>query len=248
MATPKIVIVMSPPRCGSMWLYNAIRRVCRSAGRGVAPDHVPIDDADLANIFDRAAADAGSDTVYVAKTHRFFVAKSAEIEIRAATALRDPRDMVVSLLNLPSTTHLPRAPGPLVAGVIDVYDKIFAHWGEALHVQRYADIVGRPAYAVARLRAALGLPPAPESDAEIAAALSPAAVGDVVRRAEAGERPARTLGGDAGVAIDLETGFQTGHIGDRATEKWREHLSAEDAAAIAAQFGGWLQARGFPVA
>lgn len=244
---PRLTIVVSPPRCGSTWLYNAIRLVFRSAGYAVKPDEVSTDPQETMRIVDEAARDLDRRTVYVAKSHSPL--SPCGDGVRAATILRDPRDMLVSFRAFPNAAQADADALEIVGVMIGLYDHIAQIWGRAAFWARYEDIVAQPSTVATAFRAATGLPAAPARDREIGTALQPETVREIVARAEAGEGASGPIGekGGAPWGFDRRTGFQTGHIQDGATGKWRTGLSQEDCARIHGRFGDWLTARGFPL-
>jgi len=243
---PKLTIIVSPPRCGSMWLYNAARRVHAQAGLTVKPDDIALGLDAIAYAMQDAAKDADPSTVFVVKTHA--VIGGVGEGVRAATVLRDPRDMALSLIRFMRPGEPVRHVFEIVGTMVNLYTRLDEVWAGEAFKARYVDIVERPEAVAADLRAALGHAANPAGDADIAAALSPQAVARVIAATDAEDAGSISLD-DQGVdrRMDLRTGFQTGHIADRATGKWRGALSVDEAARIRDAYGAWLEAHDFPL-
>ncbi|MEM6491656.1 MAG: hypothetical protein AAF684_07140, partial [Pseudomonadota bacterium] len=47
--------------------------------------------------------------------------------------------------------------------------------------------------------------------------------------------------------MDRKTGFQTGHVGDGASGRWRAEIAPDQLAEIHARHASWLENRGFPL-
>lgn len=243
---PKLTVIVSPPRCGSMWLYNAARRVHEQAGLTVKPDDIALGLDAVLQTAQAAARNADRSTVFVVKTHATI--GGVGDGVRAATVLRDPRDMAVSLTRFMQSSGDVDDMVKIVGTMVSLYEWLDDVWAGEAFKARYVDIVKRPETVAAALRAALGYPANDAGDAAIAVALSPEAVARVIAAADDEDAGSISLE-DEGVdrRMDLRTGFQTGHIGDRATGKWRDALSADDAARIRDVYGDWLEANDFPL-
>ena len=64
---PKLCMVMSPPRCGSMWLYNALRLTLRSAGLSAKPNEIAVGLDNVMALIKSAMADDAPQNAYVVK-------------------------------------------------------------------------------------------------------------------------------------------------------------------------------------
>ncbi|MEM6491655.1 MAG: sulfotransferase domain-containing protein [Pseudomonadota bacterium] len=224
---PKLTIVLSPPRCASMWMYNAVRLSLRGAGYGVFPETIAFGQDQLEALFARAAADRDPQSTYVLKSHlmidrssdgvRSMIDRSRD-SVRIVTVLRDPRDMVVSL-NAFLSGHPPQmGAADMIASLISFYDHLDAAWPDVLHKVDYRDVVARPQSVIAGLRAFLNLAPDADADAQLADTLSHDAVKRIIAAAE--RRPPTQHPSPYDLsdrALDPTTGFQTGHIADGAT-------------------------------
>ncbi|MEM6491283.1 MAG: hypothetical protein AAF684_05180, partial [Pseudomonadota bacterium] len=190
---PKLTIVLSPPRCASMWMYNAIRLSLRGAGYGVFPETIAFGENQLEALFAQASADRDPQSTYVMKSHlmidrssdgvRSMVDRSRD-NVRIVTVLRDPRDMVVSLNAFLSGRPPQMGVADMIASLISFYDHLDAAWTDVLHKTDYRDVVARPQAVVADLRAFLNLAPDAAADAEFAQTLSPDAVKRIIAAAE----------------------------------------------------------------
>ena len=244
---PKLTIIVSPPRCGSMWLYNAARLIHQQGGLTPKPDEVAVGLDEIARTTQRAALDVDPSIVFVVKAHA--VIGGVGDGVFGATVLRDPRDMVVSLARFMGRDALADDAAFVVDQMISVYKRLDDVWEGQVHKARYVDIVERPAMVVAALRAALRHAPDAAGDAAVAAALAPDAVARIVAAAEREDGDSIGLQDyDVDRRMDRRTGFQSGHIGDRATGKWRGAIPAAALAQINAAHGEWLSAHDFPLA
>lgn len=232
---PKLILISTPPRCGSMWLYNACKQVLRSAGRDAQPDDVQLTQNDLERTLLAAGRDRDPRRVFVAKTHD--VIGPAQDGVVIATVFRDPRDMALSFRKFMGESERAVAIHDRVASMIESYRNLERINAGALVRFDYADIVSRPVYALGVLRAALGFKADAAADRAIADDLSPERVKRIVAGAE--------VDPDLGRALDRRTGFQTGHVRGDGDDAWRREIAPADLALIDAQFGDWLDAHGF---
>lgn len=234
---PKLILIVSQPRCGSTWLYNAYKSVCRGAGFDVRPDNIQLRDQDLSTTIAAAGRDRDEAAVYLAKTHK--AVGPAQDGVLAASILRDPRDMALSYRAFVGGAEMETPLMFRVGELIDKYNRIASIYGSRIHWFHYADIGRRPAALIGALRRTLALPAHPDDDRAIAESLTPEAVQRIVASAESVPDVARP--------IDRRTGFQAGHIRGGGDGAWRREIDAGTLARIHAAFGDWLTARGFPL-
>ncbi|MEM6491284.1 MAG: hypothetical protein AAF684_05185 [Pseudomonadota bacterium] len=240
------MLVISPPRCGSMWLYNVARRVLASAGRTVKPDEIAVGLDNLVACVREAGTDPDPNAAYVVKAHRVMRVDGASV--LAATSLRDPRDAVLSCRRFTKTQDTTQPIAHAVAEYVRAYTELRECWGDGLFVARYDDIVSEPARVVGELRAAMGFASNAAEDAAIAAEFSPDAVKRIIATAETDAERGLSLA-DIGQQrmMDRRTGFQSGHIGDGATGQWRDAIAPEQQSMIRERHGDWLRDNGFPL-
>lgn len=250
----KVIWVAGMPRSGSMWTFNVVRELARSAGFRVLPEHVPLSDpecCDYANGEVRANRDP--DTVFVLKTHGYLsTLPPGDLVI---TNIRDIRDALMSYMRF---MHADFETALAVAEInAELADRYLALPDDRRMVLRYDEITAEPASAVARLADRLELPVDDTVVARTADKFGKEKVGAQIesrdRRCrqsiERGQAPADGVlisrADGTCVTIDLSTGFQTGHVSDYRDGDWRRLLSGEQIGAMNRAFGDWLTRNGY---
>jgi hypothetical protein len=235
----KIVWVAGMPRSGSMWTYNIARALVASAGHEVVPTQVPKLEAEVHAEAQRAIADPDPRRVWVLKTHHAipFAAKRALVIL----PLRDPRDVVVSLM------RFMRVPLGHAARGVDAWAALLDHYrqtlapGQVLWL-RYADLALRPGTVVDEIAGFLDVACAPDARDGLVAGLTKGAVRERLDRLTAsGASADRVTNPDGSIRLfDPESGFQTGHVSDYCDGDWRRILPAGEAALIAERYADFL--------
>ncbi len=245
MREAKIVWVAGMPRCGSMWTYNVARALVASAGLEVLPAQVPKLEAEVHAEAQRAIADPDPHRIRVLKTHHAipFGAKRSLVIL----PLRDPRDVVVSLM------RFMRMPLAHAAPRVDAWAALLDHYRRALAPSqvlwlRYADIALRPANVVDEIATFLQVACAPEARDQLVAGLTKAAVRERLDRlAASGAGADGVLNPDGSIRLfDPESGFQTGHVSDYSDGDWHRVLPAAEAALIAERYTDFLRRHDLP--
>lgn len=240
MREAKIVWVAGMPRCGSMWTYNVARALVASAGLTVVPSQVPTRETEVHAEAERAIADPDPSRVWVLKTHHAipFAAKHALVIL----PLRDPRDVVVSLM------RFMRLPLARAASSVDAWAALLDHYRRTLPAAqvlwlRYADIAQRPAAMVDAIAAFLDIPCPAQARDGLVASLTKSAIRQRLDRLAANATAAeRITNADGSFRLfDPESGFQTGHVSDYRDGDWRRLLPAAEAQAIADRYAAFLQ-------
>jgi hypothetical protein len=232
--------IASVPRTGSMWTFNVVRDLARSAGRAPKPELVPQDDAEMEAI-GRAGIAAG-DGLYVLKLHTH-VAADLPHSFYVVTH-RDLRDSVVSFMRF---THSDFEAGLRFAAGAVRSEQHFSTLpaDRTLHLD-YAEIVGTPAAVIARLGLRLGIStPAPlvaeilERYSKVSVRERMAAREQALRQQiadhEAVDRRDFIAQQDRSLrAFDTATGFQSGHVSDYREGDWQRILTAAQQSALEA--------------
>ena len=238
----KAVWIASPPRCGSMWVFNVTRQIARAAGLDVLPAAVPQTQEAMTAAAMEGVLDPAPDRIRVVKVHNNLhpeIPNSCFILPR-----RDVRDAMVSFMRFMRCDF--------DAGLAFVRNAIASarHYDgfppeRALFVD-YADIVARPAAVVDMIGEFLGAPLAPETSDAIASGLDKQNVAHAIRQTEQDlirrSRASGAISSDELVvlgpqdvrAFDTATGFQSGHVSDYREGDWKHLLTAQQRARLAA--------------
>jgi hypothetical protein len=252
----KSVWISTPPRTGSMWLFNVTREMLRRVGRTVLPEKVPQMDTQMIEL---ARCEAWNDTdprrVWVLKVHTLLAREVPKSRI--VTIIRDPRDVLVSYRRFMHTTfeHAMDITEQTVVRFADAYAD---YPPELLFHASYLDIEKRPADLLRRMVDYLDLAITPEAIAQTVEKFSRAKVRQLIektsrrvmhrikRQAPVNRDEVVVLGQDNIRAFDPNTGFQTGHISGSRSGDWRTELSEREKRIIRERIGGWIVRHGFP--
>ena len=229
----KLVWIASMPRSGSMWAYNVSRSVLRRAGREVFPKNVPRKDRDMLALAAQGFKDRDPTNVWTLKVHQCIRRNSPRS--RFITTYRDPRDALVSYKRF-MRCDFERALEAMMwsTRACDYYRSFPAEL--CLHLE-YRDIVKTPRDVVQRIAEHIGCPITSEIVSEVVNEFSKANVKQRIRDTEASLKRRTALGDPNSTgevvhvgpqnqrALDLTTGFQSGHVSDYREGDWKNALT-----------------------
>lgn len=238
----KAIWIASPPRCGSMWVFNVTREITRVAGLEVLPGAVPQTNEAMVAAAAEGMRDPAPGRVRVVKVH-----SNVHPDIpnsRFILPRRDVRDATVSFMRFMRCDF--------EAGLEFARNAIASerHYDgfppERALIVEFADIVARPTAIVDTIGEFLEAPLEPETSDAIACKFDKENVAQTVRRAEEDlvrrSRNGSAISADEVVvlgpqdlrAFDTATGFQSGHVSDYREGDWRYLLTAEQRARLEA--------------
>ncbi len=229
----KAVWIASPPRCGSMWVFNVTRQIARATGLDVLPGAVPQANEAMVAAAAEGIRDPAPDRVRVVKVHSNVCPDMPSS--RFILPRRDVRDAIVSFMRFMRCDF--------EAGMEFARNAIASerHYdgfppGRALSVD-YADIVAHPAAIVDAIAEFLGAPLEPDMSDAIAGNLDKENVARTIQQTEQSlirrSRAGGTISADELVvlgpqdvrAFDTATGFQSGHVSNYREGDWRHLLT-----------------------
>jgi len=250
------VFIAGMARSGSMWTYNATRKLLQHAGYTTLPHEIP---SNTAPYLKKAFTDkTNDDEIYCVKTHMQLQPNLPETKI--INTYRDVRSAMLSYMRF---CHCDFFQGLKVAHSMmlctDYYfDK---HLHDILHIC-YSDIKGRPEAVLLDICNFLELSIEPDAITSLNDALSYEKIKsltgslDTVPVNEQGTlldhddhlqfETVKNLDGSFRV-FDRQTGFQSNHITSKHEEEWKTVLSEAQKEALNQLTEKWLTRYGFPV-
>jgi len=243
-ALPEWILVVGMPRSGSTWSYNVARELLALHGVGTADGFVGERGAVDAHL-ERCGAVPETDRPRLIKFHaltdrvRGLLARGAA---RALYTQRDLRDVVVSRMDFDGVSF----DALLERRQVEAAMAAHARWIEqpALLRVEYADVVARPAAAIARIAGWLGLDVSADQAAAIARRWTPAAAREHAARGGAGRVTARAASAGAR-EYDAVSLLHRNHVVSGAVGRFRERLSPAQIARLEAIAGDWLAREGY---
>ena len=240
-----MIFVSSMARCGSTWVYNITRELCRSAGVTPWPETIPpLDDELMAAAM---SGDPGEGRVWCIKTHRSI--RSPESRIRIICPYRDVRDSLVSYMRFRAVSFDQALES--VQEMMEVTDWYLKDKPDNVHALRYDTIIHNPVKAATDIAGFIGLAVPPEVLVKITGQFSRDRVARYIQdfegnTSDSAGRPGqprvsmRNIDGDA-IAYDPATGFQSGHVGSLPDGSWRSELDQHQQDRLHELAGDWLQ-------
>lgn len=238
----KAVWIASPPRCGSMWVFNVAREIVRAAGLEVLPAAVPQTNEAMIAAAAEGMRDPAPDRVRVVKVHAHVHADIPSS--RFILPRRDVRDAMVSFMRFMNCDF--EAGLEFVRNAMAFERRYDGFPPERTLFVNYTDIVSHPVAVVRTVAAFLETPVAPEKAVAIACSLDKESVARTIRRTEEDlvrrSRDGSAISADEVVvlgpqdvrAFDTATGFQSGHVSDYREGDWKHLLTAQQRARLAA--------------
>lgn len=249
----KLVLVASMPRSGSMWTFNVVRDMFRHLGTEVLPEEVPYLEQVNLQIAEQAVNDPAPAGMHVLKTHQ---PVNVFPQARFIATHRDVRDAMISFMRFMDFDF--ERGLEAAAGMADLSDHFRRFPDDVARQVEYSDIKARPLETANSLATFLGLNlPGPALEAIVAkyAKESVRALIETMERgvdtAEPVTEPTRQAGtvllpGNANArALDVATGFQSGHVSDYQDGDWQALLTAEQKALVEERLGAWLDRHGY---
>lgn len=250
----RAIWVAGMPRAGSMWTYNVVREIVRSAGKSVLPEEAPVSDQESGDYANREIVrNQDPNTVFVFKIHSFI--EALPDQQLAISNIRDVRDTIMSFMRF---MHVDFATALSAAkDYIRLADHYESFPEDRCVLVRYVEIVNDPEKVIARLARRIGVDIKAATGADIAARFSKDRVKALTddkdrqlrRSLETGEQVQGTRRLERGNGIvasfDLETGFQSNHVSSYQEGDWRHMLSEDQIEALNQDFGSWLIRHGY---
>ncbi len=238
----KVVWIASPPRCGSMWVFNVAREIARAAGLDVLPEAVPQTNEAMIAAAAEGMRDPAPDRVRVVKVHAHVHADIPSS--RFILPRRDVRDAMVSFMRFMNCDFEDGL--EFVRNAMAFERRYDSFPPERTLFVNYTDIVACPAAVVRTIAAFLDTPMEPETVEAVARGLDKESVARTIRRTEEDlvrrSRDGSDISADEVVvlgpqdvrAFDIATGFQSGHVSDYREGDWKHLLTAQQRARLAA--------------
>lgn len=251
----KLIWIAGPPRTGSMWTYNICRAVLERAGRDVFPKDVPQRDKQVVALAKTGLQDHDQKSVWVLKVHSR-IAQNAPRSL-FITTFRDPRDSLVSFKRF-MRCDFDRALRATLGGLrlSDYYRSFPKHLCLQLE---YFDIILHPQNVAQRITDHINCQVSSKVLLEAVEEFSKRNVSEIIRRTEenlqgryrSGEAilPGElvTIGPGSQRALDLKTGFQSGHVSNYKEGDWRYILTQTEIDRVHDAMGTWLNRNGYEV-
>lgn len=238
-----------------MWTYNICRTVLERAGRDVFPKNVPQRDDEVVALAKTGLQDYDQKSVWVLKVHTR-IAQDVPRSCFILT-LRDPRDSLVSFKRF-MRCDFDRALRATLGGIRlrDYYKSFPKHL--CLQVE-YLEIILSPENIAQKITEHIACPVRPDVIREVINKFSKRNVSEIISRTEDDLRR-RSRSGEAILpgelvaagarnqrALDLKTGFQSGHVSDYKEGDWRNILTRTEIDRVHDAMGTWLSRNGYEV-
>lgn len=249
------ILVATMPRAGSTWIFNVTREICRLAGYRPMPEEAAFALGDRFEAgFRRAVRDSRRRSAWVLKTHRHLA--DLPEGFRVITAIRDPRDVLVSFARFTRADWQHALVATLNAVKVARTRAELGRRSPLLEIV-YPDIRDRPEAVVGRIATFLDLPVDGETARAIAARFDRASVARRIREREQAVSAAMEAGRFPRAeelvrnfdrsfrVLDRATGFQSGHVSDYRDGDWRCCAPPAALAALHRALGPWLVEHGF---
>nr|CRH05444.1 putative sulfotransferase [Candidatus Magnetococcus massalia] len=250
----KTVWIASPPRTGSMWIFNVTRELLRAAGRTVLPTEVPKRDQEMADLAQHQAwQDSDPNRIWVLKVHAQLEEKLPHSRI--ITTMRDPRDLLISFRRFMGCDFETALKQALLA--VEQHDA-YAKYGEDVLLKlHYRDVTETPDDTLRHICSFLGISVAGGELATIVDRFSRERVAqhteaitqNLKSRLQKGEEVLEQevvmVAENKLRAYDRNTGFQSGHVSSEAAASWRMLLSDEEKLQVHQKLGEWLVNNGY---
>jgi len=243
------VWISTPPRTGSMWIFNVAREIYKTLGFNVEPSIVPQNDSEMFEIYhDRAINELNNNIKFILKIHTPLKPDLARSKI--ITTIRDPRDMCVSFREFMKTNFNQSLNA--TKSLIN-FSKIYKNFDKNyILILKYENIEKNPIEMILKISEFLNENINYDQAFEISKKFSKKNVIEIInkknkeikekilKKSKIDKKDIVIISNENIRSYDKNTGFQTGHISQRKSGDWKKKLSSEEIEIINSQFKDWL--------
>lgn len=247
------VWIATPPRTGSTWAFNVVRHSLLWHG-------IPVQHNDLAKGTHGVIAEYGdnmndalsSSSIFLYKIHA--IIHQIPEQSKFITIFRNPIEVIASFMRFSKCDFETAFSGTQkMIEMIKAYQK--SEQQQDSLVLQYADITEQPTFAISQILSFLDIPAPPDLVAFLEEKLEKRAVARAIKEMEldfkhrlltganVDQRQVIQLSDQTFRTLDLETGFQSGHISTMSEDDYIRAFTPEQMARIHDYYGDWVRKR-----
>jgi len=242
--------ISSPPRTGSMWVFNITREIYRYLGFNVKPKSIPQNDSEMFDIYkSQALNEKDNGTKYVLKVHT--ILKPNLPKSKVITTLRDPRDLCISFKEFMKSDFKSSLKA---ATTVKSFSNIYKNFKDSYILTiKFENIEKNSTNQILNIAKFLNEELNIKQAEQISEKFSKNKVLNIINKnnKEMNDNLKKNLKIDEKKVViiskenirsfDTNTGFQTGHISARKSGEWRNYFSKNEIKILNDEFKFWLK-------
>tara|TARA_Y100000590_G_C15483104_1_gene924771 strand:+ start:73 stop:843 length:771 start_codon:yes stop_codon:yes gene_type:complete len=250
MSNINTIWISSPPRTGSMWVFNITREIYKCLGFNVKPDTIPQNDSEMFDIYkNKALSEKNNKIKYILKVHKILKPNLSQSKI--ITTLRDPRDLCISFKEFMKSDFNNSLKA---AKTVKSFSKIYKNFkNDYLFTIKYENIENSSIDLILNIANFLNESLNIKQAEEISKKFSKNKVLEIINKKneKIKDKIKRNLKIEKNEVViisnenirnfDINTGFQTGHISQRKTGDWKNYFSEDEKKILNNEFKSWLE-------
>jgi len=250
MSNINTIWISSPPRTGSMWVFNITREIYKYLGFNVQPVLIPQNDSEMFDIYKYNALNEKNNKIkYILKVHT--VLKPNLLKSKIITTLRDPRDLCISFKEFMKSDFNSSLKA---ATTVKIFSNIYKNFkDDYLLTIKYENIEKNSTDLILNIAKFLNESLDRHQAEEISQKFSKNKVLDIINKnnerindkikknLKIDEKEAVIISNENIRTFDINTGFQTGHISKRKSGDWKTYFSQNEKKILNDEFKYWLE-------
>ena len=254
MSNLNTIWISSPPRTGSMWVFNITREIYKYLGFNVKPISIPQNEIEMFDIYkNQALNEKNREIKYILKVHT--ILKPNLLKSKIITTLRDPRDLCISFKEfMKSDFNSSFRAAKTVKSFSNIYKKFKDDY---LLTIKYENIEKNSTDQILNIAKFLNKELNIKQAEQISEKFSKNKVLDIINKnnelmndklkknLEIDEKKVVIISKENIRSFDTSTGFQTGHISARKCGDWRNYFSKNEIKILNDEFKFWLKEFGY---
>ncbi|GEM_PF-3277416 len=257
----RCVWISSPPRTGSMWVFNIIRDLYRNRNYQITPENVlihPYEWTQARNKFVLADSEAPNlHRACIVKSHQPFIVSAQRADETLFMTLRDPRDSLASYMRFMDMDAMTLEQNwrSILQSHVGFVTHMTSHHQDRLTLLLYKDIKSNPHSIIKTIMQTLD-EDATAEDLALAEKYSKRNVKESIEKSQKQHQDSNDKNSKIGTFLkthsessrylDYKTGFQAGHVSEYEDGNWGDILPPTVADQITHFLQPYLEAYGFP--